>query len=142
MAKSLNKWTGIGNLGGDPEVRYTGNGTAVVNCTLATSEQWTGKDGQTHEETTWHRLVIWAKLGEIVGEYCKKGSKLYVEGSIKHREYTDNDGVTKHVSEINVKDIVMLDSKPAGQSQQRAVPTPTTRPDGNNVDDFHDSIPF
>ena len=111
MARSLNKWTGIGHLGGDPEVRYTGNGTAVVNCTLATSEQWTGKDGQKQEETTWHRLVIWAKLGEIVGEFCKKGSKLYVEGSIKHREYQDNDGVTKHVSEINVKDIVMLDSK-------------------------------
>ena len=151
MAKSLNKWTGIGNLGQDPEIRYTGNGSAVVNCTLATSDQWTGKDGQRQEETTWHRLVIWGKLGEIVSEYCSKGSKLWVEGAIKHREYTDNEGVTKHVSEINVKDLIMLGSKGESRSTGHTgadrqpsnhTGTPKPAPDGNTSDSGFDDIPF
>jgi len=145
MSKDLNKVQLIGRLGQSPELRTTGAGQTVVNCALATSDQWTGKDGSKQEATTWHRLVIWAKLGEIAAQYCQKGDKLYIEGSISHRDYQDNEGVTKHISEIKVRDLIMLGSK--GESRS----TGHTGPPGGNskpvpaADDFHDdisSIPF
>ena len=145
MSKSVNKWIGVGHLGSDPEIRYTGKGTAVVNCSLATTETWTGTDGNKQEETTWHRLVIWAKLGEIVAQYCGKGSRIYVEGSIKHRDYEDGAGVKKHVRELNVKEVVMLDPKGESRSTgHTGRPSPTPLPTtGGNTGGFDDAdLPF
>ena len=144
MSRDLNKVQLIGRLGQDPELRATGSGTSVVNCTLATSDQWTGKDGSKQEATTWHRCVIWSKLGEIAAQYCKRGDKLYIEGSISHRDYQDSAGVTKHISEIKVRDLIMLSTK-----GDRPVAGHTGAESGNSKpdqpDDFHDdisSIPF
>ena len=149
MSKDLNKVQLIGRLGQDPELRATGAGQSVVNCTLATSDQWTGKDGTKQEATTWHRCVIWSKLGEIAAQYCKKGDKLYIEGSISHRDYQDNEGVTKHISEIKVRDLIMLGSKGESRSEgqpERPSGNSKPAPDGNTVgggsDGFTDDIPF
>ena len=108
----LNKATLIGNLGGDPEVRYTQSGTAVANFTIATSERWKDKDGQQQEQTEWHRIVAFARLGEICGEYLSKGSKVYIEGRIQTRSWEDKDGNKRYTTEIVAREMKMLDSKP------------------------------
>ena len=108
----LNKATIIGNLGGDPEVRYTQGGSAVANFTVATSERWKDKDGQQQEQTEWHRIVAFARLGEICGEYLSKGSKVYIEGRIQTRSWDDKDGNKRYTTEIVAREMKMLDSKP------------------------------
>ncbi len=112
----LNKATLIGNLGGDPEVRYTQSGTAVANFTIATSERWKDKDGQQQEQTEWHRIVAFARLGEICGEYLSKGSKVYIEGRIQTRSWEDKDGNKRYTTEIVAREMKMLDSKPGAGS--------------------------
>ncbi|MBI5464294.1 MAG: single-stranded DNA-binding protein [Ignavibacteriales bacterium] len=112
MAKrSVNKVTLIGNLGKDPELRYTSAGVAVASFTLATNESWKDQDGAIQEKTQWHNLVAWRKLAEIIGEYLKKGSKIYVEGRLQYRSYDDKNGVKRYVTEIVVDEMLMLDSK-------------------------------
>ena len=109
----INKAILIGNLGADPEVRYTQTGTAVASFTIATTESWT-KDGAKEEKTEWHRIVAFARLGEICGEYLSKGSKVYIEGRIQTRSWDDKDGVKKYTTEIVAREMKMLSPKGAG----------------------------
>lgn len=114
MARGVNKVILIGNLGKDPETKSFANGGSVTNATLATSESWKGKDGQMQEHTEWHNLVFNDKLGEIVQKYLRKGSKVYVEGSIRTRKYQDKEGKEARFMEIRVNEMQMLDGKSGG----------------------------
>ena len=114
MARGVNKVILIGNLGKDPETKTFANGGSVTNATLATSESWKGKDGQQQEHTEWHNLVFNDKLGEIVQKYLRKGSKVYVEGSIRTRKYQDKEGKEARFMEIRVNEMQMLDGRQGG----------------------------
>ena len=107
--KSLNKVQLIGNVGKDPELKYTPSGVAVASFSMATTEKWKDNDGNPQEKTEWHNLVAWRKLAEIVGEYVKKGKPLYVEGKIQTRSY-EKDGVKRYSTEIVADEIIMLGS--------------------------------
>jgi single-strand DNA-binding protein len=96
----MNKAQVIGNLGSDPEVRYTPKGTPVATFSVATTERWKGQDGQQQEHTEWHRIVVWRKLAEICGEYLKKGSKVYIEGKMQTRKWQDQQGNDRYTTEI------------------------------------------
>lgn len=126
MGKGINKAILIGNLGDDPTVRYMTNGNAVANVTLATSESYKDKNtGQAVEKTEWHRVIFFGKLAEVVGEYCRKGSQIYVEGKLQTRKWTDQQGVERYTTEIVVDGFTgqmqMLGQRPQGQdgSQQQ-----------------------
>lgn len=111
----INKVIIIGNLGGDPEVRYTPSGSAVANFNVATSESWKDKNtGEKKERTEWHRIVVWGKLGELCGEYLSKGRQVYVEGRLQTRSYDDKDGVKRYMTEVIATDIQFLGSKESG----------------------------
>jgi len=99
----------IGNLGRDPELRYTTSGVAVTTFTIATNESWKDQDGNLQERTEWHNIVAWRKLAEICGEWLKKGKKVYIEGRLQTRTYDDKNGVKKYVTEIVADDMIMLD---------------------------------
>ena len=112
MARGVNKVILIGNLGADPEVRYTTSGGAVANLRLATSESWKDKQtGENREQTEWHRVVMFGRLGEIAGEYLKKGSKIYIEGRIQTRKWQDRDGNDRYTTEIVSNEMQMLDGR-------------------------------
>ena len=112
MARSgINKVILVGNLGQDPEVKYTAGGAAVTTLSLATSESWKDKDtGQDQEKTEWHRVVLWRRLAEIAGEYLKKGSKVYIEGQLQTRKW-EQDGQTRYTTEVVGRDMLFLDSR-------------------------------
>lgn len=112
MAHSLNKIQLIGNLGDDPKIVEMENGQQLANLSVATSESYTPK-GQSEKvtKTEWHRAVSYGKAAEILGKYAKKGQKIYLEGQLRHRSYEDKDGITRYVSEINVRDFIMLSPK-------------------------------
>jgi single-strand DNA-binding protein len=115
MARGVNKVILIGNLGKDPEVKYFPSGDAFCNVTLATSESWNDKQsGEKKERTEWHNVVFTRKLAEIVGQYLKKGSKVYVEGSLRTRKWQDKDGHDRYTTEIIANDMQMLDGRGAG----------------------------
>ena len=120
MARGVNKVILIGNLGGDPEVKYTPGGAAVANVNLATSDSWTDKgSGERQERTEWHRLVFWNKLAEIVGQYLRKGSKIYVEGRLQTRSWDDpQSGQKRFMTEGVASDMQMLDGRGEGGGQQ------------------------
>ncbi len=125
MAKSLNKVMLIGNLGRDPEVRYTASSVAVATFSIATNESWQDQDGNTQERTEWHNIVTWRKLAEICHQYLRKGSKIYIEGRIQTRSYDDkNTGVKKYMTEIVANNMIMLDSKDAGTGAGNSSYTP------------------
>ncbi|QTS83819.1 single-stranded DNA-binding protein [Coxiella endosymbiont of Amblyomma nuttalli] len=112
MARGVNKVILIGNLGQDPEVRFTPNGNAVANVTLATSASWRDKQtGEFQERTEWHRVAFFNRLAEIVGEYLHKGSKVYIEGSLRTRKWQDKNGVDRYTTEIIANEMHMLDSR-------------------------------
>ncbi len=128
-ARCINKVMLIGNLGKDPELRYTSSGVAVASFTLATNESWKDPEGNVQERTQWHNIVAWRKLAEICGEYLKKGSKVYLEGKLQYRNYDDKNGVKRYVTEIVLDELLMLDSKGGNQvggepSQQREEASP------------------
>ena len=109
MARGINKVILVGNLGADPEVRYTAGGTAIASLSIATSEQWTDKQsGQKQERTEWHRVKLFGRLAEIAGEYLKKGRQVYVEGSLRTDKYTGKDGVERYSTDIIASDLQML----------------------------------
>ena len=157
MARGVNKVIIVGNLGKDPDVRYMPSGSAVTNVTIATSESWKDKQsGEKQERTEWHNVVFFNRLGEIAGEYLKKGSKVYVEGSLRTRKWQDKtSGQDRYSTEIVASEMQMLDSKGGGggygggQSQnqnqgggsapsnQSSAPAPA-----QGFDDFDDDIPF
>ena len=116
-ARGLNKVMIIGNLGGDPEIKYMPSGDAAANITIATSESWKDKKtGEQVEKTEWHRAVAFGKLAEIMGEYLKKGSKVYVEGALQTRKWQDKSGNDRYTTEIKVRDMQMLDSRDLSSS--------------------------
>jgi single-strand DNA-binding protein len=116
MAKGLNKVQVIGYLGGDPDMRYTTSGSAVANFSIAVSRSWKDKSGQQNEETEWFRIVAWDKLGEICNEYLAKGSRVYIEGRLATRKWTDKEGNDRYTTEVVASDMIMLDSRGEGGS--------------------------
>ncbi len=145
MANGLNKAILIGNLGRDPEVRYTPGGLAVANFSMATSETWTNKEGEKETRTEWHRIVAWGKLGEICGEYLSKGKQIYIEGRIQNREWEDKEGNKRYTTEITASQMLMLGSREsAGESR----PSPSSDMDSPNLPEppnsktRDDDIPF
>ena len=157
---SVNKVIIVGNLGRDPEVRYTPNGSAVCNVSVATTRSWKNKEsGDKSEETEWHRVVFYDKLAEIAGEYLKKGRSVYVEGRLKTRKWQDKDGVEKYITEIVATDMQMLGSREGmgggaqsedGGGYERAAPAArpaaaaANRPaaKSSGFSDMDDDIPF
>lgn len=154
---SLNKWIGIGNLGSDPEARYLPSGEAVSNFSIACSEQWKDKDtGEKRESTEWVRLVAFKKLAEICNQYLKKGSQIYVEGSIKTRSW-EKDGQKHYMTEIVVSEMKMLGGRPEGTggggtrqtppgggggNAARSAPQSKPAPSGDSFEDFESDLPF
>ena len=146
---SVNKAIIVGNLGKDPEVRYTASGEAMCNITVATSENWKDKaTGEKKELTEWHRISFFGKLAEICGQYLKKGSQVYVEGSIRTRKWTDKDGQERYTTEIRGDEMKMLGRKSdGGQRNQDSEPTdyapaPAKNKPKPSFDDLGDDIPF
>ena len=116
--RGVNKVIIIGNLGADPEVRQFNNGSSVANISVATSEQWTDKQsGEKREATEWHRISLFNRLGEIAGQYLRKGSKVYIEGSLRTRKYQDPQGQDRYVTEIRAEQMQMLDGAGDSNSQ-------------------------
>ena len=162
MARGVNKVILVGNLGKDPEIRYIPSGGAVANATIATSEQWKDKDsGQKQERTEWHSVVFYNRLAEIAGEYLRKGSQVYVEGSLRTRKWQDkNTGQDRYTTEVIAREMQMLGGRGAGgggggssadfheapaQSSGKPSPSSATAPasaSGGHFDDFDDYIPF
>ncbi len=115
MQRGVNKVILVGNLGQDPDVRYMPNGNAVANISVATSETWKDKNtGDNQEKTEWHRVVLFRRLGEIAGEYLKKGSKVYIEGKLQTRKWQDQNGQDRYTTEVVADQMQMLDSRGAG----------------------------
>ena len=152
-SRGVNKVILVGNVGQDPETRYMPNGGAVTNISLATSETWKDKNsGEQQERTEWHRIVFYQRLAEIVAEYVKKGSKLYVEGSLRTRSW-EQDGVKRYATEIIANEMQMLDSRGdnqggGGSYQQNRGSSGNSRPQQApaaapaDMDSFDDDIPF
>jgi len=144
MARGVNKVIIIGNLGDDPKVAYMPNGNAVANITVATSESWKDKNtGEQVEKTEWHRVVFFRRLAEIVGEYLKKGSKIYIEGKLQTRKWQDKNGKDNWTTEIIANEMQMLDGRGQGQqsnSNQQPSASQSAPAPANN--DFDDDIPF
>lgn len=160
-SRGVNKVILVGNCGQDPETKFTANGAAITNISIATSETWKDKQtGQQQERTEWHRVVFFNRLAEIAGEYLRKGSKLYIEGSLRTRKWQDQQGQDRYTTEIVANEMQMLDSRsdqgqaapfnqnpggysaPAAQTapkapQQNAAPAPAP-----SMDSFDDDIPF
>jgi len=108
--RGVNKVILIGNIGADPELRYTPGGAAVTNFNLATNETWTDNSGERQERTEWHRIVVWGRLAEICNQYLRKGSKVYIEGRLQTRSW-EQDGVKRYTTEVVARDMQMLDSR-------------------------------
>lgn len=111
MSRSVNKVILIGNVGRDPEVRYTANGTAIATFPLATSEVWRDKEGNLRERTEWHNIVAWQRLAEIIQELVKKGTRLYIEGRIRSRSFEDRTGNKRYITEIIAENMLILERK-------------------------------
>ena len=164
---SVNKVILVGNLGRDPETRFSPDGAAICNVSLATTSQWKDKNsGERKEETEWHRVVFYNRLAEIAGEYLKKGKQVYIAGRLKTRKYTDKDGVDKYTTEVMATDMTMLGSRegtgggdegggggggggygrgaegrPAARASAPAQ-KPAQKPGATGFDDMDDDIPF
>ena len=156
MARGVNKVILVGNLGRDPETRYTQNGSAVTQFSIATSDSWRDKStGEQQDKTEWHNIVCFARLAEIAGEYLKKGSKVYIEGSLRTSNW-EQDGQKRYRTEVMARELQMLDSRANGGGQagefsepsyaagavgQQPVPIPQNSPTISD-EDFEDDIPF
>ncbi|HWS26201.1 MAG TPA: single-stranded DNA-binding protein [Xanthomonadales bacterium] len=168
MARGVNKVILVGNLGADPETRYTANGGNITTIKLATSESWKDKQtGEMHERTEWHRVKFFNRLAEIAGEYLKKGRQVYIEGSIRTDKYTDKEGIERYATDIIANEMQLLGTNPGGGGEggmggggggsrgpserpQRGAPSagggaqnrPEPRREAPPPDDFEDDIPF
>ena len=167
--RGVNKVILIGNIGADPELRYTPGGTAVTNYNLATNENWTDSSGERQERTEWHRIVVWGRLAEICNQYLRKGSKVYIEGRLQTRSWEGQDGIKRYTTEVVARDMQILDSRedagagemdagssyaagaglPAAQSTAQAgVPTAGSTQEGGGpsesppVQNTDDDLPF
>ena len=165
MSRSLNKVTLIGNLGNDPEIRTTNNGSKVANFSLATTRQWNSASGEKQEKTEWHKCIAWntggkgTGLADIIERYVHKGDKLYVEGRIEYRQFEDKEKQTRYVTEINVREILLLGGKGGGGGSgggdsfegpaARSRPADKTKKAGGDFEEFpgaldqeDDDLPF
>lgn len=143
MARGINKVILIGNIGQDPEVKSMPNGNAVTNATIATSESWKDKQtGQQQDRTEWHRVVFFNRLAEIAGEYLRKGSKVYVEGSLRTRKWQDQSGQDRYTTEIVASEMQMLDSRDIYDSPQQPGSTQHQPEAEKEAMDFEDEISF
>lgn len=163
MARGVNKVILVGNLGADPETRYTANGGNITTIKVATSESWKDKQtGEMQERTEWHRVKFFGRLAEIAGEYLKKGRQVYIEGSIRTDKYTDKEGIERYATDIIANEMQLLGSNPGGgeggggrseraggDRPQRSAPSsgsgqnrPEPRREAPPPDDFEDDIPF
>lgn len=148
MSRSLNKVTLIGNLGKDPEVRATSNGSRVASFSVATSRIWNDANGSKQEKTEWHRCVAWnsnfSKLADVVEKYVKKGDKVFVEGRIEYGQYQDKDGQTRYTTDIRVTELIMLgggrggDMEGGGESRPARSASPAKAKTGAGGDEFED----
>jgi len=158
MARGINKVILVGNLGQDPEVRYTPGGAAVTTISVATTEAWNDKEGNKQERTEWHRVVFFGRLAEIAGEYLKKGSQVYLEGKLRTNKWQDKSGADRYTTEIMANEMQMLGGRTGGGGPQSGgMPSAprsnnnqnqgqsqnqNTNDSGPNYDDFDDEIPF
>lgn len=160
MARGINKVIIIGNLGADPEVRYTPNGNAVTNLNIATTTNWRDRQsGEMQEKTEWHRIVMFNRLAEVAGEYLKKGSKIYIDGSLRTRKWQDKNGQDRYTTEIIANEMQMLDSRSnsmggsnnydnfdsnsqSNNHQQNNIYENNQTPVTGSSDNFDDDIPF
>jgi single-strand DNA-binding protein len=146
---SINKVILVGSLGRDPEIKYMPSGDPIASVSIATSSKYKGKDGNMVEETEWSRVTFFGKLAEIVGQYLKKGSSVYIEGRLKTRKFTDKDGVEKYATDIIANEMQMLGGRPSGDSQdaprqeQRPAPAARQAPrPASGFEDMDSEIPF
>lgn len=146
---SVNKVIIIGNLGKDPELRHLQNGDVVASFSIATTEQWKDKDGEKKEHTEWHRCVAWRRLGEIIGQYAKKGTQMYVEGKLQTRKWQDKDGQDRFSTEIVVGEMKLLGNRVASPDDRSSRGGPEKRQDDANssakrssFDDMEDDVPY
>jgi len=135
---SVNKVIILGNVGRDPELKYTPSGTAVTNFTVATNERWKDREGSQQEHTEWHRIVAWGKLAEICGEYLSKGRQVYIEGAIRSRTYKDRDGNDRTAFDIRADNVVLLGSGGGGSKSSEA----SRASDDQEPEYSDDDIPF
>lgn len=157
MARSVNKVILIGNLGQDPELRYTPSGTAVCNMRIATNESYKDSNGEWVDKTEWHNVVAWARLAEICGQYLKKGSQAYFEGSLQTRSWEDRDGNTRYTTEVKAREMMILSDRDSGGSSgggyqsgggqnsgsyERRQPQPQGAPAGHDPFEPDDDLPF
>ncbi len=159
MSRGVNKVILVGNLGADPEVKHTSGGTVVTTLKLATSESWTDKaTGEKKERTEWHRVKLWGKLGEIAGEYLRKGRQVYIEGSLRTEKYTGQDGIERYTTDIIASEMQMLggaDRQGERPERQERAPAPAAASNSYAkasgraapvavppAGDFNDDIPF
>jgi single-strand DNA-binding protein len=163
VSRSLNKVTLIGNLGNDPEIRTTSNGSKVANFSLATTRQWNSASGEKQEKTEWHKCIAWntggkgTGLADVIERYVHKGDKLYVEGRIEYRQYEDKEKQTRYVTEINVREILLLGGGKAGGGgdsfegsapRSRPAADKAKKPTGGDFEEFpgaldeEDDLPF
>lgn len=138
---SVNKAIIVGNLGRDPEVRYTQSGRAVANFSVATTDTWTDQNNQRQERTEWHRIVVWGRQAENCGQYLSKGSQVYIEGDLRTRNYEDKEGIQRYTTEIYAQRVQFLSRRGGGEMGQSS--------DGGSGDDFgagavppDDDVPF
>lgn len=140
----VNKVILVGRLGSDPELRYTNNGNPVATISLATSEKWKDKEGQSQEKTEWHRVVLWSKLAELAGQYLSKGRQVYIEGKIQTRKWEDKDGQTRYTTEVVGNQMQFLgsqsDAAPSNNAGSDLPPDLGPAPDMNTGTE--DDIPF
>ena len=136
MSNGLNKVLIIGNLGSDPEIKYTSSGSAVANLSIATSERWKDRNtGEQKEQVEWHRVVLFSRLAEIAEQYLKKGSKVFVEGKLQTRDWEDAEGKKRYTTEVIAREMTMLDSKSGSDN----APQPQSSSPEDNIEE---DIPF
>lgn len=150
MSRSLNKAILIGNLGADPEVRSTANGGRVATLSLATSRRWRNQSGEMQEKTEWHRVVLWnnrgSNLADVAERYCKKGDKVYVEGSIEYRSWQDREGQTRYTTEITARELIMLSGRGGSDAGESFTPSkatagaPAAPPKEQSFEDFPEAL--
>lgn len=133
MSRGKNKAILIGHLGQDPKINYTQNGIPVANFTIATTEKYTNQQGEVVEETEWHNIVAWRKLAEIAEKYLRKGSHVYLEGKLKTKKYTGNDNIERWKTEIEVGEVLMLDTKKDNQGAYQSQPNTGYAPQQPNT---------
>lgn len=139
---SVNKAIVLGNIGRDPEIRYSASGSAVCNLSIATTRKWKSKDGEAQEETEWHRVVFYDRLAEVADEYLGKGSAVYVEGRLKTRKWQDKDGIDRYTTEIVGEHMQMLGGRDSAQPAQKPAAQKQAAKKVDGFDSMDDDIPF